>query len=418
MSTIITYAQAQAALQPYYGSHRPGPYSLDHMRLLMAYLGNPQEKLRTIHVAGTSGKTSTAYYVAALLRASGHTVGLSVSPHVDVLAERAQINGSPLSEVEFCAVLSEFLEVIKSAPVKPTYFELMVALALWEFARREVDYAVIEVGMGGLLDGTNVIEREDKICIITDIGMDHTEVLGDTLGKIAAQKAGIIQDRNEVFMYRQSEEVMAAVAMAVHIHDAGLYELSDSDAISDATLPLFQQRNLGLAVRAVSFVLERDYGKKLSKESIVQATTVQVPARLERFTFAGKTVIVDGSHNQQKLRALMQSIQALYPGQEIAVLAGFVKGSDTRWQEGLKELMPIVKHVIFTTFHGVQDLPKLSVDSNTVAAYCQQQAYTNFEIENDPVAAFKKLQARPEPVLLVTGSFYLLNHIRPLLKNR
>src|SRR5690606_38872097 len=121
-----------------------------------------------------------------LLAAAGQKVGMTVSPHVYEVNERVQINTKPLAETQFCRELSRFLNIIQSSGVRPTYFELLVAFAYWEFAEQGVDYAVIEVGLGGLLDGTNVVARDDKVCIITDIGFDHTSVLGKTLSAITA----------------------------------------------------------------------------------------------------------------------------------------------------------------------------------------------------------------------------------------
>ena len=166
-------------------------YTLDTMRALMLALGNPQNSYKTIHVAGTSGKTSTSYYIAALLGQTGKKIGLSVSPHVDNVNERVQIDLVPLDEHEYCQQFSTFLQIINKLRIKPTYFELLIAFAFWQFAQEKVDYAVIEVGLGGLLDGTNVIERSDKVCVIADIGLDHVAVLGNSLAGIAAQKAGI-----------------------------------------------------------------------------------------------------------------------------------------------------------------------------------------------------------------------------------
>ena len=186
MPQIHTLAEANLALRPFYDYSRTA-YTLDVMKALMEHLGNPQNQLRVLHVAGTSGKTSTAYYCAALLKEAGKKVGLSVSPHVDTVNERLQINGQPMPEAEFCKVLSEFLDVVAESGIKPSYFELLVAMTYWEFARQKVDYAVIEVGLGGLRDGTNVIERADKVCLITDIGLDHTEILGHTLTKITGE---------------------------------------------------------------------------------------------------------------------------------------------------------------------------------------------------------------------------------------
>lgn len=413
---ITTFAEAQAALRPYYDYSRT-PYTLDAIRGLMQYLGNPQEKLRIVHVAGTSGKTSTTYYVADLLQRSGASVGFSVSPHVDQMNERLQVNGKPLPEAEFCAILDEFMQLISKCEIRPSYFELFTAMAFWEFARRNLDYAVMEVGLGGLLDATNVVERSDKVCVITDIGLDHTEILGDTIDKIAFQKAGIIHDKNEVFMHRQASEVMSVVERVASEHGAKLHVLlANDDAIKTADLPLFQQRNLSLAVAVVNHVNRRDGRDQLGSESIAGAAAIRVPARLERFNVRGKTIIVDGSHNQQKIQALMESVSELYPDQSIAALAGFVQGKeDQRWQGGVEVLLKNVKYLVFTSFHSELDMPKSSVDPQQVAVYCRQRQFKNVAVIPDPHAAFEALFKRPEEVLLVTGSFYLLNHIRPLI---
>lgn len=414
MPTITTFAEAQDALRPLYQNART-LYGMEVMEALMASLDNPQDKLRIIHVAGTSGKTSTSYYCAALLQQQGQTVGLTVSPHVDTINERMQINGQLMPEAEYCKLLSEFLELVNESGVKPSYFELLTAMAYWEFARRGLDYAVIEVGMGGEMDATNVISRPDKVCVITDIGLDHTEILGDTLDKIAWYKAGIIKPGSHAFMYRQGDEVMAVVREASQANQASLHELDESSEITLPGLPLFQQRNLGLARQVVDYVNQRDGRAPLNESDLEAASQIVIPARLERFNVAGKTVIVDGSHNSQKLATLLESVQQLYPQQNMAVLCAFVEGNDQRWQEGLQTLLPAVKSVIFTTFHSEKDYPKSSVETDQLVKFCDLHGFKNYAIEPDPAAAYEKLLEQAEPLLLVTGSFYLLNHVRPLI---
>jgi dihydrofolate synthase/folylpolyglutamate synthase len=415
MQSITNFAEAQDALRPYYDNSRT-PYTLDAMRSLMTFLGNPQETFKTLHVAGTSGKTSTAYYCAALLKASGHNVGLTVSPHVDTVNERVQINGAPMPEADFCAALTAFLELIKTAPVQPSYFELMVALAYWQFARQNVEYAVIEVGLGGLLDGTNVIHRPDKICIITDIGLDHTEILGDTIEKIAKQKAGIIQPGNTVFMCTQDASVITIVQAASDDKQATLNVLPKASAIPINDLPAFQQRNLGLATAAVNFAVERDFQELVSDAIIETAAKTIIPARLERRTVNNKTIIIDGSHNQQKLTTLIESIDQLYTTQQATVLCSFVAGNQDRWQDGLRVLLRRNLPIIFTTFKSEQDIPKASITAQQFAEFCTAENYTNYTMHEDPIEAYQQLISDTATLGIVTGSFYLLNHIRPLLK--
>jgi len=381
----------------------------------MDYLGNPQEKLRIIHVAGTSGKTSTAYYVAALLQAPGTTVGLTVSPHVDEVNERVQINLEPLPETEFCSELTDFLKLIKKSKLQPSYFELLVAFAYWVFAKQHVDYAVVEVGLGGLLDGTNVINRPDKICVITDIGLDHTEVLGDTLAAIATQKAGIIRPGNEAFMYEQSPAILSVVQKACHSRSANLHILPPSAAIKKEELPLFQQRNLGLAVQVANYTVQRDHLPGLADERVNEAAMTRIPARMERFRLNDKVLIVDGSHNAQKLATLAESIRAAYPGKKIAALAAFVEGPEIRWHGGLKVLTGLADSLILTSFQAEQDAPRQSIAPIKLQNFCKSQNYESSKVITEPATALNELLKSSEPVLLVAGSFYLLNSIRPLI---
>lgn len=399
MPVLKTFADAHAVLRTFYANAQTR-YTLDNMRTLMQYLNNPQEKVRVVHVAGTSGKTSTSYYVAALLKGAGLTVGLSVSPHVDQINERLQINGQPLPEAEFCRALTEFLAAIRDAPVQPSYFELLTAMAFWEYARRGMDVAVMEVGLGGLLDATNVISRPDKICLITDIGLDHTEILGDTLTEIAQQKAGIIQPGNQVFVYTQGPEVMAV------LRPLGVHELGPEDQIKLADLPHFQQRNLGLARAGAEALLAR----KITDTELAQAAATVVPARLEKFIFNGKTVLVDGSHNAQKMAAMLDGLQQLYPGQKPAALVAFVAGHNQRWQEAIGVLKDHTCQLLVTEFYSEKDYPKHSVPAQQVVDFAGQG-----RVVKNPADALRQLLERPEELLLVTGSFYLLNHIRPLL---
>ncbi len=417
MQSIRTLAEAETALQPFWPAtttkHR---HTLDFMIQLMDYLGNPQNTVRVVHVAGTSGKTSTAYYTAALLQAAGKKVGLTVSPHVDTVNERVQINLIPLPEVEFCRELTTFLKLLADGKFEPTYFELLHAFAFWEFARQRVDYAVVEVGVGGLLDSTNVISRPDKVCVLTDIGLDHTKVLGDTIPEIAAQKAGIITLHNAVFCYKQTADVMDVFRAVAERRQADFHVLSTIQQHPEAAkLPLFQQRNYGLALEAVAYVLERDAQPFLPKAAKVQAARTYIPARMEVVKLGTKTVIMDAAHNAQKLRALFSSVRHAFPGQPIAVLTGFIPGRRGRIETGAKEITAAAQHVGITAFSGAQDEPVHSVDPQTIADACRAQGYDSFDVYTDPETAFQALCNRPEPVLVVTGSFYLLNHIRPLV---
>lgn len=392
--------------------------TLDRIRLLLVAVGNPQERLRIIHVAGTSGKTSTAYYIASLLGASGKKVGLTVSPHIDTITERVQINSKPLDETEFCAALGEFLDLIENVEPEPSYFELLVAFAYWYFAKAGVDYAVIETGMGGLHDGTNIASRPDKVCVITDIGLDHTHILGTTVAAISAQKAGIIYPGNTAFMYGQSPEVNKVFSDYAQKQGAQLNMLSQDELAQKLNqpgidqLPLYQQRNWLLARAVSDYIAGRD-GLELSAEGIAASLHIQVPGRMDKRVINGKTIIMDGAHNEQKIQAFVESFQKEYPAAQVPVLLSLKQGKE--YQTVLPLLKPICAQLVLTTFDVLQDLPSNSIDPNTLAEAANELGFQDVQIIPDPNEAFRELLTLPGQMAVVTGSFYLLSCIRPYI---
>lgn len=390
-------------------------YSLDRMYALMDLLDNPQNKLKVIHVAGTSGKTSTCYYVAALLAASGKTVGLTVSPHIDEINERIQVNLQPLPEGEFVELFNQFVATPGILELKPSYFELMVAMAFWAFEGRGVDYAVVEVGIGGLGDGTNVINRTDKICVITDIGLDHVAVLGDTIEKIAAQKAGIIQFENQAFSYKQAASVMAVFEERVSQMSAHLTVIGDPPLDPASLQPLFQQRNWYLASQVVAAIAQRDGLNPLTAEQLEASRLTYIPARMETLEYGGKTVILDGAHNPQKLEALVLSVQGRYPDKTIVLLTAFLEARRSNVSESLAILNRLSDQLFATEYTTEQDLRRVALPAEDVVSIAKQVGFKKVSAissTKDAVAAVLQTDA---DVLLVTGSLYLLGHVRPFI---
>jgi dihydrofolate synthase/folylpolyglutamate synthase len=414
MRPLTNLKEAEAALAPFFPSNLKGKrtaYTIEHMWQFMDYLGNPQNTPEVIHVAGTSGKTSTAYYAAALLRQAGKRVGLLVSPHIESLNERVQINLEPLPEAPFCHELTQFLELVERSGVLLSYAEVLYAFAYWEFARSRVDYIVVEVGLGGLLDATNVIDRSGKICIITDIGLDHTEVLGSTLQEITRHKAGIIQLHNTVFCHQQGAAIMETIRTVCQQKQADLHISTHTETIPD--LPLFQQRNFTLALQAVQFALLRESSAEMLDEVQQQAAAhVHIPARMETFRIGDKTIILDGAHNPQKFGALRAALQDQFPGQPIAVLAALVAGRGRDVHELVAAVVPFASHLIATSLPPSKAAHTGRKPEDIIEA-CTQEGLESVEAIADRTVAFETLLARPEAVLVVTGSFYLLETIRP-----
>jgi dihydrofolate synthase/folylpolyglutamate synthase len=415
MRHITNFRQAEVALAQFVRMDEPlGNYTLEKMNALMAYLGNPQDELKVIHIAGTSGKTSTAYYVTSLLTTAGYMTGLSVSPHIKQINERAQINLLPLPEAEYCEQLALFLELVDESTLQPSHFELLVAFAYWLFHKLGVEYAVIEVGLGGLLDGTNVVRRADKVCTITDIGLDHVEVLGDTLAKISAQKAGIIHHGNDVFMYAQSDEVMTVVKKISQEKKATLHVIVDNPLHDGDALPLFQQRNFYLAVNVVRFTLKREGRDELTLAQLDRAALVHIPGRMDILSSHGKTLILDGSHNEQKITALVEAIENQFVGRDITLMVAFGQNKQSSVQKSLKLLRRLGSSIIVTSFTKGQDEVRRAIDPEQLAALAIQAGFTSVTIEPQPYKALALLEQSDTDVNLIVGSFYLLENLRTI----
>ncbi len=389
-------------------------YSLDRLRAFLSEIGNPQETRRVVHIAGTSGKTLTAYFIRALLQEAGQVTGLTVSPHVLSITERVQINGKPLPDDEFVGYLERFLEIVRASEVPLTYFEVLVAFAQWVFDERQVDYAVVETGLGGLLDGTNTVTRADKVCVITDMGLDHTEVLGDTIEAIARQKAGIIQPGNPVFLLEQDAAATAVVAEEARGRRASLRIVAAGrDDGAAAALPVFQRRNWSLARAVGEYLTCRDGLAPSTPDGLRRAASCQPPGRFESYEFGGRVLILDGAHNPQKLAALREAFCAR-GFSSAAVLASLVRAPDDKLASALAELRPIAAHLIVPEFTVFQDLAKRSPPAAEMAGRARQAGIGSVEIREDLGEAFAALLRRPERVLLVTGSLYLVSQVRPL----
>ncbi len=415
MVSIKNLQQANEVLGTFIGSAEKR-YTLNRMTRLMKYLGNPQNSFKSVHVAGTSGKTSTSYYVASLLQAAGYKVGLTVSPHITGPNERVQINLVPLEESQFCVLLTEFIDTVDESGIKPSYFELLIAFAFWSFRKLDVDYAVIEVGLGGLLDSTNVIEREDKICVITDIGLDHTDILGKTIEEITPQKAGIIHQHNTVFMNRQSDIVDNIVKEKCREVNAKLNIIEETDL--GLPLPSFQNRNFGLAKATVDSILDSNKRPLPSSDQVTLASQVLIPARMEIFNIDGKKVIVDGSHNPQKIGSLVEAIRREFSGTNVSIMASFGKNKLPSVQDSLKILNEISDDIILTKFNYEQDDIRVAMVDNDLAAIARKAGFSKVTVNHDAEMAFNNLLKKPSELCLIVGSFYLASQVRPLILAR
>lgn len=413
--TYMKYAtldQAAQALLLYSTLSRTGTYSLSTMHQLMSAVGNPHERIRVIHVAGTSGKTSTCYYIRALLELSGCRTGMTVSPHITAINERVQIAGVPLDESRFLEYLDTFLDMVDRVDLAPSYYELTMAFAYYVFGREQVEYAVIETGVGGLLDGSNIASHQDKICVIQRIGYDHTEILGDTVEKIALQKAGIIHEHNIVFVLEQPEAALDTIVSYAGTKHAEVTIVKDTH---DADVKVaFQQANWSLALAVYTYIVDRDRLHMIDAQQMRIAKGQTAPGRYEVRVYKGKKVILDGAHNEQKFTALLDSLPT-NDVQKPIVIFSIKQSKGHKAGEYLKLLKGHCSQLVLTTFAVGQDMRSIkNVNVAIVKRYADEIGIRATVVANEREALAYALGQEPDTIV-ITGSLYLISEMRKLI---
>lgn len=317
---------------------------LERIQALLDAMGNPERKCKFVHVTGTNGKGSTCAMVASILRKAGYKTGLYTSPYLIRFNERIQINGEQISDADICELTEYVKPFAESIFERPTEFEMVTAIGFEYFARHKCDIVVCEVGMGGEFDATNVIPAPEA-AVICNIGLDHTEVLGNTLEKIAGAKAGIIKPGCDAVLYRERPSVEAVFeerckALNAPLHKAdfdSLHLLSHSlegqvfdwERFHALRLPLLGEHQLHNAAVALTTarVLQKR-GWKITDEQIREGIeSVRWPGRFELMR-KDPMFIIDGGHNPQCIEALVKNIRDYLPGRELTVLTGVLGDKD------------------------------------------------------------------------------------------
>jgi len=429
----------------------PGELGLKRAKYFLHLLGDPQEKLKIIHVAGTSGKSSTCYLISSLLASQGFKVGFHQSPHLIDVTERFQINNKIISKKKFVFYLNKIIPVVnlvgKTFHGSLTYFEILVGLAFYIFNDKKVDYVVMETGLGGWYDGTNVVSRTDKLSVLTKIGLDHTNILGKTIEKVALQKAMIINKNSQAISIDQAPEAEKVIGEVTKNRGAKTYFVNSSssprrrgsrDMDSRRSLPStpigggndnvglltnlsllgeYQKENAGLALAVVNFLGQRD-GFVISQEKIKKVfATAHFPGRFDIKKINGKTVIFDGAHNPQKMEAFIGSLIKKYPNKKFNFLASFKKGKD--YQEMLKIIIlkTAVHKIILTSFFTEnQDMINASEDPEKIREELNK-IQSDIKIIPDLEKAWETVLKKKEPIVVV-GSLYLIGEIFKLIKEK
>ena len=336
--------------------HAPG---LGRMRALLRALGDPQRGRKFVHVAGTNGKGSTCACIASVLRAAGYRVGLNTSPYLMTFHERIQVNGALISDEELASLAEEIRPAAEAMAEHPTEFELITAIALLHFCRKDCDISVLEVGLGGALDASNVIDVPEA-AVLTAMGMDHVALLGPAQADVAAAKAGIIKPGGDVVSYGECPEADGVFRRACKERGAVLTEVDfsrlrprsfgldgsqfDFAPYGNLYLPLtgaYQLKNAATAITALEVL--RKKGWRVSEEALRRGLAqVRWPGRFEVLRRA-PVFLLDGAHNAHGMTAAAESLGALFPRRKIVFVLGLLADKDVSAM--LDALAPLAKQV-------------------------------------------------------------------------
>ena len=423
---------AQQAVEALHALPRLGTQpSLDRMRTLLDALGNPEQQLHYVHIAGTNGKGSLAAMTAAILTAAGYKTGLTISPYVTEFRERFQINGEMIPPRTLAALTEKVLDAVQGITAaggeSPVEFEAVTALALLWFAREKCDLVVLETGLGGRCDATNAVPNK-LVAAITRIGLDHTELLGDTVEKIAAEKAGIITPGCTVVCYPdQPEQARNVIAAAAGRAGAKLVTPDREDLNLEKVKPLknhidyggyevrlalagrHQAYHAAMAVE-IALALWREYGYDISDEAILQGlAAARMPARIEVLR-RHPLLLLDGGHNPDGVRALAAELKKAGYQENLVVVMGVL--ADKNHQAMLRAIAPVAEKMFCVTPGCPRALP---------AEELQKEARFLLDAETAPTVkqairrALDYCEDRHLPGVVVCGSLYLAAEARPML---
>lgn len=411
-------------------------FTLDRMVRCVEALGRPDRAFRTIHVTGTKGKGSVSRMLGALLRATGARVGVYTSPHIEHLRERVKVDGVPVGEQAFVAAFNELRPHLEGEGRTLTHFELLTAAAFCAFRAERVDWAVIEVGIGGRLDATNVILPE--VGVITTVDYDHMDLLGDTLEQIAFEKAGIIKPNVPVVVGAMGEGPRAVIRSRAAKLDAPVWLLGDyyesnefvrigyrgtcSIRVAEAVWKnirlncpaAFMATNAAHAMAAFQTLCQRNLLPRLTDDQArLILDRVRFPACCE--VFPGRpTVVIDGSHNAMAAASLATIVRTLFECCDRVLVVGVPGDKDVR--KLIQHFADCgARHVIFTRYPGMRAAPP-----EELAQLWRWRSPTPAEVIEEPGEAFAQARAiaGEEGVVVVTGSIHLAGVLRPMAHTR
>lgn len=385
---------------------------LENIKRICEELGNPQESYKIIHIAGTNGKGSTATTLETILLKAGYKTGKYTSPHILKFNERIRMNGTDISDEEIAYYYNQVKEAVKRADVKPTFFEVTTAMMFKYFQDKKADYVVLETGMGGRYDATNITKAE--LCIITNVTLDHTEYLGDTIYKISKEKAGIIKDCPKVIVADNDPEFLKAVkeekAQVINVLEKYSQVKGELDfknfitkiEIEGETFDFslfgeYQIKNFLCAYEAaLELGISMDTIKEAAKETVWQC-------RFERFS-TDPLVVLDGAHNPDGMTELKKVVEKGYKPEDVVAVVSILKDKDR--EKILEILRGAVSNIICTS---LEENPRGTSGEELFKLLKDKEGCF---VENDLMKAYKEAVNMKKKIILICGSFYLLSKFK------
>lgn len=408
-----------------FAAYAPEFYNLERVRRLAALLGDPQRKFQSVHIAGTKGKGSTAAMIESILRAAGYRTGLYTSPHLHTFRERIQAGGVLIPESDVVRLVEEMQPLVSQVD-DITTFEVMTGLAFAWFAEQDVEWAVLEVGLGGRLDATNIVSP--AVAVITSLSLDHTSILGDTLAQIAAEKAGIIKPGTPLISAPQADEALAVIAATCErlgaplvlvgrdwtwelgplVRDGQAFDVHHGqEIVAGLWIPLLGEHQVENATTATATVsLLREIGTAIPERAIRDGLrAVQWPGRLEVLGRA-PLVVVDSAHNGDSARKLMDALRTHYDFRRLIMIVG--ASADHATPELMAALLATADCAIATqTQHPRAADPAWLQERGRALGFPLETAKTV------PQALDMALsQAGPEDLICGTGSVFVAAELR------
>lgn len=399
---------------------------LDRIRDLLEQMENPQNKLKFIHVGGTNGKGSTVSFISSILKEAGYKVGIYTSPCIHRFSERIKINNTEISEKDIARIISSIKPkidfLINNGTEALTEFEIVTAMAFQYFYEQNCDFVVLEVGLGGRLDSTNIIDSSE-VSVITTINYDHMDVLGDTLPKIANEKAGIIKDNGSVVLYPQEKAVEEVFDKICRKHNAKLHKVDFStlkilnsdisvqkfnfenyESLKISLLGIHQVQNAIVAIKTIEILNSKGYdvSEQALRDGLEKA---KWPGRLE-IVNKKPLFLIDGAHNIEGVKTLANNLKNLFPNKKITFIAGVLKDKD--YKSMMEVIIPVAERFI-----TVEPNNSRALSSKELEKYLKEQgikAIDGGKVKEAVELALKSIS--DEEVICAFGSLYYIGEVR------